>query len=147
MGVKALQCCFKPVTKWYTPHFHIIVPNEATANIFIKEWLAIWTPEWAGPKPQHKRKVLNSEKDIIEALKYSSKIFTDSEGKSKSQKDKQVKPYINIATMANIYAAMQGLRIFERLGFRLPKCRKNEKTPTQVIEEYRLWEYDPRSRN
>jgi hypothetical protein len=147
MGIKALECCFNPVKKWYTPHLHIIVPDEAIATILIKEWLTIWTPEWAGPKPQHKRKVLNTEKDMIEALKYSSKIFTDPEGKGKRQKNKGVKPHIYIAAMDNIYAAMQGLRIFERFGFSLPKGRKREKEPSRVIEEAQPWEYDFGSRD
>jgi hypothetical protein len=44
--------------------------------------------------------------------------------------------------MDNIYAAMQGLRIFERFGFSLPKGSKREKMPFKVIEEARPWDYD-----
>jgi hypothetical protein len=59
------------------PHFYIIVPDEATAEILWADWLALWTPEFAGRWSQNCRKVEDREKDLIEVMKYEAKIFTE----------------------------------------------------------------------
>ena len=37
VGIKSLECNFNPVKKTYNPHLHIVVPNEAIADILISE--------------------------------------------------------------------------------------------------------------
>jgi hypothetical protein len=49
---------------------------------------------------------------MFEALKYIIEIVTNLDGQGKRQKAKRVKPNIYKAANNNIYAAMQGLRIF-----------------------------------
>jgi hypothetical protein len=55
------------------------------ADILITEWLTRIGPLHANPKAQHCRKVEDSERDLIELVKYGSKIFKEPDLKKKAQ--------------------------------------------------------------
>ncbi|TWP23449.1 hypothetical protein ETU10_06890 [Apibacter muscae] len=128
IGIKSLECNFNPQRKTYNPHFHIITANLEIAEILKKEWLQIWkykdNPNQivVSPKAQFIRKVENLERDLIEVIKYGSKIFTEPDIKRKSKKqNSNLAPMIYIQALDAIFTAMKGKRIFERFGFNLPK--------------------------
>lgn len=54
-----------------------------------KEWMLQWnktTTIHCSPKAQHIRKVENLERDLIETIKYGSKIFTEADLKKEREK-------------------------------------------------------------
>ncbi len=121
MGIKSLECNFNPKRKLYNPHLHLVLPNKAMADLLIKEWQEKWTAKYTSPLAQHQRRVGNLRQDLIETIKYGSKIFTDFDKNTKGK----MPPKIYIAAMINIYKAMKPYRLFERFGFNLPKQEKN----------------------
>ncbi len=140
MGVKSLECNYNPVKKTYNPHYHIIVPNRETALILKKEWQLYWTKEHTYHGAQHIRKVGNMERDLIEIIKYGSKIFTEPDmvkkGKSK------IPPKIYAAALHNIFVAMKGHRIFDKFGFELEKPKLPPKAEQQTLVNYEQIFYD-----
>ncbi|MCK5815216.1 MAG: protein rep, partial [Flavobacteriaceae bacterium] len=141
IGIKSLECNFNPMRKTYNPHFHLIVPNKEIADLLKKEWMHQWnktTTLHSSHKAQHIRPVESIERDLIETIKYGSKIFTEPDLKKKAQRN--IAPMIYIYALDNILSAMKGYRIFERFGFNLPKEQKN-KSPLKFINNFDNWEY------
>lgn len=139
VGLKSLECNFNPIKRTYNPHLHILVANEAMADILIEEWLKLCTAKFASPKAQHKRKVENKIKDLIEIIKYGSKIFTEVDLNNRLKSEATTS--IFAAALDNIFVAMKGIRIFDRFGFNL--SRKNRNTGSLFIaKEYREWIFD-----
>ena len=136
MGIKSLECNFNPVKKTYNPHLHLIVANKEMADTLVKEWLTLCTSKFASPKAQNSRKAKSTEKDVIEVVKYCSKTFTEPD-----VADKKGSPEIYAAAMDNIYAAMKGIRIFDRFGFNLPSAVKI-KNPATLLNEYEELTFD-----
>jgi hypothetical protein len=136
-GIKSLECNFNAEKKTYNPHLHLIVENREMAEILIAEWLQRWGPKWTAKIAQHSRKVENSERDMIEIIKYGSKIFTEPDLNSKMRGRGQAKIYVS--ALDNIFKAMRGLRIFERFGFDLPKASKPLAEHGKVVQQYDEW--------
>lgn len=145
VGIKSLECNFNAEKKTYNPHLHLIVQNEAIADILIKEWLTNWKG-YTSYKAQKKRKVENLEKDLIETIKYGSKIFTEPDVNKKAKsKGNSAARNIYVAALDNIFKAMQGLRIFDRFGFNLPKEAAKKETHATVVNNYDEWIFEPKS--
>lgn len=142
VGIKSLECNFNFIRRTYNPHYHIIVANKQIAEILVKEWLLLWTSNWAVKSAQKIRKVENLERDLIETIKYGSKIFTEPDvtQKSKAKMDR----IVYAAALYNIFDAMKGLRIFERFGFNLPSNVKRQPTKARVVNEFYEWIFDAR---
>jgi hypothetical protein len=136
-GIKSLECNFNPERKTYNPHLHLIVENKEMADILIAEWLQRWGPKWTNPKAQKSRKVENTVRDLIETIKYGSKIFTEPDLKNKMKG--RGSPKIYVSALDNIFKAMRGLRIFERFGFNLPKASIPTPGNSKVAPEYDEW--------
>jgi len=139
IGVKSLECNYNPIRKTYNPHFHIIVPNREIAEILKKEWQLLWTKEHTYHKAQHIRRVGNLERDLVEIIKYGSKIFTEPDMKKKAQS--KIPPLIYAAALDNIFCAMKGHRLFDRFGFNLDKAVR-KKGKQQVVVDYEEISYD-----
>jgi uncharacterized CHY-type Zn-finger protein len=139
IGVKSLECCFNPIKRTYNPHLHVIVENKAMAEILIAEWLNKWTSKFAIRKAQHYRPVGRLDADLIEIIKYGSKIFTepDINNKANSSSDRN----IYAAALYNIFEAMKGLRIFDRFGFDLPNSPTKERKGARVVTEHNKWRF------
>ncbi len=110
-----MECNFNPKARTYNPHFHLIVTRQWAAKAIIGEWLACWTPKVAIQGAQHSRPVKDRKKNLVEIIKYSTKIFTEPDTQRKNSK--KGKPTISDLAMDNIYKATKGLRIFDRFGF------------------------------
>lgn len=121
-----------PIKKTYNPHFHIIVPNARTALIFKEEWQSLWTTKHTHHKAQHIRKITDIEHHLIETIKYGSKVFTDPD-MIKDPKKRKRPPMIYAAAMDNIFAAMEGHRLFDRFGFNLSNNSDYRQGKTQLI--------------
>lgn len=142
-GIKSLECNFNPIKKTYNPHFHLLVPDKATAELLVNEWLKKWTPKFAGRKAQFYRPMRNDkQKDLLEVVKYGSKIFTEPDLNKKSQA--KTPPLIYANALYNILLAMKGHRLFDRFGFDLPEDTPKPETKNQLANTYESWLYDPR---
>jgi hypothetical protein len=131
MGIKSLECNFNPSRKTYNPHLHLIVPNKAVADLLVAEWLLKWTPQFTLPLAQKVRRVRCVETDMVETIKYGSKVFTDFDARKKGQLPKG----IYVAALDNIYQAMKPYRQFERFGFNLPKQRTDRQKQALPADE------------
>ena len=74
---------------------------------------------------QNLRKVADKEKDLIEVIKYETKVFTERDGKKSRGKKGTAKIYIR--ALDNIYAAMKGCRIIDRFGFNVERMERKKK--------------------
>ena len=145
VGIKALECNFNPLKETYNPHLHIFVESKAIAEILIKEWLANWKG-YTSYKAQYKRKVEDKERDLIEIIKYGTKIFTEPDVNNKAKmKGCNETRTIYAAALENIFKAMQGIRIFDRFGFNLPKEATKKETHTTLVTDFEEWVYDSKS--
>jgi hypothetical protein len=145
IGIKSLECNFNPISKTYNPHFHIIVPSKEIAELLKKEWIKQWKPtgesyryKYTSPQAQHVRPVKDLERDLIETIKYGSKIFTEPDLKKKSKTKVPSKIYAN--ALDNIFTALRGKRIFDRFGFNLPKQQAKKANVNRVID-FEKWEF------
>ena len=132
MGIRTIECNFNPQRRTYNPHLHLLVANKQMAEQLINEWLIQCTPTHAKRAAQHMRAVNDTEKDLIEIIKYGSKIFTDPTMQSKTKR--KYNPIIYAKAYHNIIWAMQGHRVFERFGFNLPQKARNRKV--EVVTDY-----------
>lgn len=140
IGIRALECCFNPVKRTYNPHFHVLVPDKATAETLIREWLTLCTPKFAVRAAQDMQPIRNLERGLIEVIKYGAKIFTEPDLDKKLQSNAD--PTIYAAALYNIYDGMKGLRLFDRFGFNLPKTVTTP-TPARIITDYTEWFFAP----
>jgi hypothetical protein len=141
-GIRSLECNFNPKTKTYNPHFHILVRSRQMAEVLKEEWLARFPKKHAHPCAQHIRRVDDMTKDLIEIIKYGSKIFTEPDVTKKGVKRQS--QYIYVSALDNILTAMAGRRIFDRFGFNLPNSGQSRNTKIgKVLLDYAVWTFKP----
>jgi len=141
IGVKSLECNFNPIAKTYNPHFHLIVANKEIAELLKNEWLFQWKSNktlYTYHIAQHIRPIRDLKHDLIEIIKYGSKIFTEPDLKKKSIKANNIKIYAY--ALDNIFTAMKGKRIFDRFGFDLPQ-QLIKKAKIKRIADFEEWEF------
>jgi len=141
VGIKSLECNFNPKENTYNPHFHLVVINKEVAEIIKQEWLMLWKSKWTNERAQYIRPIESLERDLIETIKYGSKIVTDPEKKRKS--GTQDNPKIYAAALYNIFDAMKGLRIFDRFGFNLPKEKEKRVSGSRLVNDFHEWIFLP----
>lgn len=141
MGIKSLECNFNPIKRKYNPHLHIIVPDKETAELLIREWLLKWKSNYTNDGGQNMKRIINLESQLIETVKYGSKIFTEPDVNKKTMKRTNDK--IFAAALYNIFNAMKGMRIFDRFGFDLPKGTKKQPAGARIVTNYGEWLYVP----
>jgi hypothetical protein len=146
VGIKSLECNFNPIERTYNPHFHFIIHDKETAEILTEEWKLIWRQKGKGyvsGKGQYLKKVDDIEKELKEAIKYASKVFTDPtmEKKNKKQSERKIKPathFIYLSAMDNIFTLFRNKRTFDRFGFNLPKHDKKEIIRKEIANDDEL---------
>jgi len=139
IAIKSLECNFNPSKRTYNPHFHILVPSKELAEILEREWLKTWTAKYTSNKAQKIRKVEDRGRDLIELIKYGSKILTEP-APNRNVKQKKITRRVYIAALYNILRAMRGLKLTDIYGFDLPKSK--EKTNPVITNEYDELFYD-----
>lgn len=142
IGIQSLECNFNPKSKTYNPHFHILCATKEIAEIIKKEWIELWN---RGEKKlvvhfaQKIKKVTNTEKEIIETIKYGAKIFVDPTMRKEKYKGKTYKIYA--AGLHEIHKAMDGHRLFGSFGFKLP-FKVVSKDKCRSVREFENWCFD-----
>lgn len=144
VGVRTLESNFNPKRKTYNPHFHLIVESKEMAELIIAEWLKQWTPKFAGRQAQDIRPVKDLHKNLIELIKYGSKVFTDPTVEKYKHRKGNTKVYSK--AMYNIFRAMKGHRIFERFGFNNP-TPKEAPTGAKAVIDFELWTHNLKLRD
>ncbi len=146
IGIMSLECNFNPIRKTYNPHYHILTATKEIAEIIKKEWVRLWNKgqkTLALPYLQNIRKVMDTEKDIIETIKYTAKIFTDPEMKKKKGYKAKKDHKIYAAGLHEIYKAMKGKELFGKFGFNLPNGGSLA-PKEQITNKAEHWVYDPK---
>jgi len=134
-GLRSLECNFNPKARTYNPHFHLIVETKEMADILVTEWLKRFPKKYAVSWAQKVLKIDSIENNLIEIIKYGTKIFTEMDLKYK--KSKGVSRYVYISALDNILTAMSGTRIFERFGLDVkPEAKPKSTIQTIVLEEF-----------
>jgi len=143
VGIKSLECNFNPQKKTYNPHFHLIVANKEIADTLVVEWQRTWNKKkkLTSPYAQDSRKITNKQAALIETIKYGSKIFTEPDIKKK--KDSTIPRMVYAAALDNIFCALKGVRLFDRVGVNLPKQTARTKAKTTFLEDFDDWIYEP----
>ncbi|MEZ4804604.1 MAG: protein rep [Bacteroidia bacterium] len=141
IGIRALECNFNPQKRTYNPHYHLIVSDLETAKNLVKDWMALWTNKHTGIYSQNIRPVKDTTKDLIEVIKYGTKIFTDPT--MKKGRNKKTPHFVYVSAIDNILNAMIGIRQFEHFGFKIPKQNKVKFDP-EIAEELKQWQFDLR---
>lgn len=139
VGLRALESNFNPRKKTYNPHIHAIVSNKWMAETLIEEWLKRSNKKWTNRLAQKAIRVNDSEKALVEVVKYGSKIFTEPDLNNGAKVKGNSKIYV--LALGNIFTAMKGLRIFERFGFNLPTTKLIIEEP-RVTTNYKEWNFD-----
>lgn len=141
VGIRSLECNFNPKKKTYNPHFHIIVQTKEMADIIVDEWLKEVNKsktKHANHKAQKIIPITNHEKALIEVIKYGSKIFTEPDLKMTRTGNEK----IYAKALHNILQAMKGRRIFDRVGFDLPKLKESDKPDIKLAAVYERWTFE-----
>lgn len=141
VGIRSLECNFNPYKRTYNPHFHILVKAKWMAEHLINQWLSIFTKKHANRAAQYYRKVDDIERDLVELIKYGSKIFTESDLEKKAKS--KISPYVYVSALDNIFSALEGRRIFERFGFNLPARDEGNPGSTRLLTQFESWSFSP----
>ncbi len=146
-GIKSLECNFNATKRTYNPHYHLIVPNRVIGLYIKQEWKKELNKNEfnVGAKGQHIRAIKETEKDLVEVIKYGAKILSDPdpEHKRKRSKGDMTGLQVYAKAMHTIYKAFDKHHLFSRFGFQLPKKTITE-TTTKEVNEYEKWEYSPK---
>jgi len=144
VGIRSLECNFNPIASTYNPHFNFLVETKEMGELLIKEWAKEWTSSHVYEKIQYIRPVKRDRvKDLIEAIKYGSKIFTEPDIYNK-KKTKKGEHQIYAKALYQILRAMKRHRLFDSIGFNLPKDSKhiNKKPTVKYAMTYKQYEFD-----
>jgi hypothetical protein len=140
-GLRSLECNFNSKALTYNPHFHILLPSHSMAKILRAEWIIEGRKKWGvkaiDGKAQNISRRNRVEEDLIEVIKYSSKIFTQ-------RKNSGEEPKIYAAALHQIFCAMQGRRIIDRFGFD-SKGKYKTSGKEKRLENYKDWVHHPSS--
>ena len=141
IGIRTLECNFNPKNRTYNPHFHVIVADKEMADTLKREWLRRSKPKWTHPAAQKIRAVKDTERDMIETIKYSAKILTEPDPR-KEKKDKGPRK-VYISALNNILFALHGHHVFDRFGFNLPIKKVKPESRLTHVTDFDSWAYDP----
>jgi hypothetical protein len=137
-GIWALESNFNPFKWTYNPHIHMILPSEYAVQTFLNDWMQYWKERevYVDRKGQYYRRLKKDrQKDLIEIVKYGSKIFTEPDIAKRIRFGLPKKPsFIYVRALYNILLAMDGLDVFNTFGFTLPKRQKPRKMVTKVTD-------------
>jgi len=144
-GIWCLESNFNPLRRTYNPHIHLILPSEYAAQTFKGDWIEYWKERGVkiDEDAQHYRKVKRDrKKDLIEIVKYGSKIFTEPDIAKRMKSKLPRKPsFLYVRALYNILLAMDGHDVFNTFGFPTPKQEKPGKMVKKVTDAID-WNYD-----
>jgi hypothetical protein len=120
VAIRKLECTSRP-GGLYHPHFHFVVQGREQAELLRSLWLKRY-PMLATVDAQNV--VPCNEGTLVELFKYFTKLTT------KTADGKRIIPVVELDT---IFRAMRGKRVWQPMGFKLPK-EVEEAIETEAIE-------------
>jgi hypothetical protein len=117
--VRKLECTYNVHRDDYHPHLHVVTSTREQAELLRSLWLAKHSASECTPDAQDVRAC--GRETLNEVFKYFTKITTPATGKS----GRAAAPP---AVLDVIFQAMRGKRVYQPLGFVLPKERDEERT-------------------
>lgn len=145
-GLWSLESNFNPIAHTYNPHIHMILPSEYAAQTFWNDWVEYWKERNVkinGTGAQKYRKLKkNQVQDLIEIVKYGSKIFTEPDiAKRMKFKLPKQPSFLYVRALYNILVALDGIDVFNTFGFKLKK-RKKPRPLSKKVTEIIKYNYD-----
>lgn len=143
--IKSLECNFNASALSYNPHFHLITPDRRTAVFLRQEWIKELkkVKVEVSKLGQHIRKVENTEKDLVEVIKYGAKILSDPDpaNKRKRQKGDMTGLQIYAKALHTMYKAFRKHSLYGSIGFKLPPELNKQETAFKTVSDYEEWHY------
>lgn len=112
MAVRKLECTYNNRRRDFHPHYHVIVEGREQAELLRGLWLRRWRGA-ADAKAQDVRKC--DENALSELFKYFTKLTTRTGAKGGGR------GFVPVAALDLIFRAMRHKRVWQPVGFRLPK--------------------------
>lgn len=135
IGLRKLECTYRPNTNHYHPHYHVMVSNKEGAEYLLREWLER-NPNADGKAQDCRPATQGAYKELF---KYMTKIITK-KGKGSNTR------YVYALELDNIFNAFIGRRVLQPFGFKLPKvidCNTDgENIEDQVTAIFKWYEND-----
>lgn len=105
IGLRKIECTYNAESNTYHPHFHLLVSSKECGEDIIKLWLR--KNPTARPQAQDIRGCDMETGTYLEIFKYFTKLLA---------KDKKGVYYFNAPVMDIIFNAMQGQRVYGKIG-------------------------------
>lgn len=105
-AIRKLECTYNAQTDEYHPHFHLHVEGREAAALLMQRWLDYF-PDETDPAAQDIRPA-GDDASLRELFKYFTKLITK-------------RTVISAVPLDVIFRAMQGHRVYQPVGFVLPK--------------------------
>ena len=110
VGLRKLECTYNHVRDDYHPHFHVIVEGAEQAELL----RSLWLRRWKGQAERWGQDVRPCDETALrEVFKYFTKLATKVDGVRKMS--------IPPAALDTIFQAMRRRRVWQSIGFILPK--------------------------
>lgn len=110
-AIRKLECTYNARENTYHPHFHVLIDGRFAADDLRRRWLR-QHPDTANDRGQDVRPC--DAGGMKEIFKYFTKITA----KATTKTGRRVMP---LAALDTIFRAMRGRRVWQPVGFRLPK--------------------------
>ena len=127
VALRKLECTYSYRRDDFNPHIHALIKGEENAKYVLNQWLK--RNPTASKDAQHLAKVTGAT-SLMEVFKYSTKMITKAENKSK----------VYTGALHEMYKAFQGVVTLQNYGF---KCSNSdavvsgeEKTKAAAVSEY-----------
>lgn len=142
-ALRKLECTYNHRTGEYHPHFHVLTDGKEEAEQLRRRWLR-QHPETANERAQDVRAC--DAGALMEVFKYFTKLTAPAT-------TKQGRRIMPLAALDVIFRAMKGRRVWQPVGFRLPKEVAESIEGEELIlsgtpafkrqEERILWSWEP----
>lgn len=119
-AIRKLEITYNAETDKYHPHYHIAVDGEVQAQALVCLWLDKWPTADGGA--QHIRAITDGT--LIELFKYFTRVIS-----------KGTKTGAHIPSLAIIFEAMEGKRVFQSVGFTLAADSANDPEGVLDVEQ------------
>ena len=136
IGIRKLECTFKPKENKFHPHYHLIVQGKEVAESIIQLWLLMFKDASRAGQDM-KPADSNSTKELF---KYFTKMITE----QKNDSGDSVRGF-HVESLDVIFTAMKGKRVFQPMGIKKVSEDVQERdnwTVESLTPQYKSWMFD-----
>ena len=141
IGIRKLECTYRPLTNKFHPHFHCIIKGKVEAELLLSEWLKRY-PD-ADIRGQNVKQC--DDNTVMELFKYFTKLISSGYDKNSDNSPGEYKRKIYINALDIVFLSIRGCRTFQSFGFKAKKVDESIGETIQVDEicdkiQYYYWE-------